>query len=62
MRLHIVNRDVKNVHEELSQFAQLDTIFFEEDWQDKRSVVWFNGLVISFPFNPEVGDTTTAAP
>jgi len=32
----VVDRDVKNVHEELSRLAQLGIIFFEEDGQSKR--------------------------
>jgi predicted transcriptional regulator len=58
----VVDRDVKNVHEELSRLAQLGIIFFEEDGQSKRPVVWFDELVINFPFGPESGDTATAAP
>ena len=58
----IVDRDVKNVYEELSRLAQLGIIFFEEDGQSKRPVVWFDELVINLPFDPEAGDTATAAP
>jgi predicted transcriptional regulator len=58
----VVERNVKNVHEELSQLAQLGIIFFEEDGQRKRPVVWFDELVISLPFEPEAGDTAAAAP
>ena len=58
----VVDRDVKNVHEELSRLAQLGIIFFEEDGQSKRPVVWFDGLVINLPFGSEAGDTATAAP
>ncbi|WP_121820748.1 HVO_A0114 family putative DNA-binding protein [Halostella salina] len=57
----VVDRDVKNVHEELSQLAQLGIIFFEEDGQSKRPVVWFDELVINLPFDPEAGDTATAS-
>ena len=57
----VVDRDVKNVHEELSRLAQLGIIFFEEDGQSKRPVVWFDELVINIPFDPETGDTATAA-
>ena len=56
----VVDRDVKNVHEELSRLAQLGIIFFEEDSQSKRPIVWFDELVISLPFDPEAGDTATA--
>ena len=58
----VVDRDVKNVHQELSRLAQLGIIFFEEDGQRKRPVVWFDELVINLPFDPEAGDTATAAP
>ena len=57
----VVDRDVKNVHEELSRLAQLGIIFFEEDGQSKRPVVWFDELVINLPFDPEAGDTATAS-
>ncbi len=58
----IVDRDSKNVYEELTRLAQLGIIFFEEDGQRKRPVVWFDELVINLPFDPEAGDTATAAP
>ncbi len=58
----VVDRDVKNVYEELSRLAQLGIIFFEEDGQSKRPVVWFDELVISLPFDPEAEDTAAAAP
>jgi predicted transcriptional regulator len=58
----VVDRDVKNVHEELSRLAQLGIIFFEENGQSKRPVVWFDELLINLPFDPEAGDTTAATP
>jgi len=58
----VVDRDVKNVHEELSRLAQLGIIFFEEDGQRKRPIVWFEQLVINLSFDPEAGDTATASP
>ena len=58
----VVDRDVKNVHEELSRLAQLGIIFFEEDGQRKRPIVWFDELVITLPFDPETDNTTTATP
>ncbi|WP_348611696.1 hypothetical protein [Halobaculum rarum] len=58
----VVDRDVKNVREELSRLAQLGITFFEEDGQSKRPVVRFDELVITLPFDPETGDTATAAP
>jgi predicted transcriptional regulator len=58
----VVERDVKNVHDELSHLAQLGIIFFEEDGQRKRPVVWFDELVITLPFEPNTEDTAAAAP
>jgi len=58
----VVDRDVKNVYEELNRLAQLGIIFFEEEGRSKRPVVWFDELVISLPFDSESGDTATAAP
>ncbi len=58
----VVDRDVKNVHEELSRLAQLGIVFFEEEGQSKRPVVWFDELVISLPFDSDSADTATAAP
>jgi len=58
----VVDRDVKNVHEELSRLARLGIVFFEEDGQRKRPVVWFDELVITLPFDSDAGDTAAAAP
>ncbi|RQG93305.1 hypothetical protein EA462_02180 [Natrarchaeobius halalkaliphilus] len=58
----VVDRDVKNVYEELSQLAQLGIIFFEENGQSKRPIVWFDELVITLAFDSETGDRATAAP
>jgi predicted transcriptional regulator len=58
----VVDRDVKNVHEELSRLARLGIIFFEEDGQRKRPVVWFDELVITLPVDPDASDSTAAAP
>lgn len=58
----VVDRDVKNVHEELSRLAQLGIIFFEDDGQRKRPIVWFDELRITLPFDPKAGDTAAAPP
>ena len=58
----VVDRDVKNVHEELTRLAQLGIIFFEKDGQSKRPVVWFDELVINLPFGPETNETATVTP
>ena len=56
----VVERDVKNVYEELNHLAQLGVIFFEEDGQSKAPIVWFDELVINLPFDPKGGDTGAA--
>jgi len=58
----VVDRDIKNVHEELSRLAQQGIVFFEENGQSKRPVVWFDELIINLPFDQEAGDTTPATP
>ena len=56
----VVDRDVKNVHEELSRLAQLGIIYYEEEGRSKRPVVWFDELVIELPFERKTQDTVTA--
>jgi predicted transcriptional regulator len=56
----VVDRDVKNVHNELSHLAQLGIIYYEKEGQRKRPIVWFDELVINLPFEPESGDAATA--
>jgi predicted transcriptional regulator len=58
----VVDRDVKNVHEELSRLARLGIVYFEEEAQRKRPVVWFDEFVIELSFDPDTGGTATAAP
>lgn len=58
----VVERDVKNVHEELTRLGQLGIVYFEEEGRSKRPVVWFDELVIDLPFESKDGDTATATP
>lgn len=46
-------RDVKNVHEQLTRLESLGVIYFAEEGQSKRPVVWFDDLVIGIPFGDE---------
>jgi predicted transcriptional regulator len=57
-----VDRDVKNVHEELTRLARLGIISFEEEGRRRRPVVWFEELVIDLPFESKNQDATTASP
>jgi predicted transcriptional regulator len=58
----VVDRDVKNVHEELTRLAQLGIVYFEEEGRSKRPVVWFDELVIDLPFESKDSDSATAIP
>jgi len=44
------------------RLSKLGIIFFEQDGQSKRPVVWFDELVINLPFDPEAGDTASVTP
>lgn len=54
----LVERDVKNVHEELTRLEAMGVIRFVEDSRSKRPVFPYNELVIDIPF----GDTETETP
>lgn len=56
----VVERDVKNVHEELTRLDRVGIVYFEEEGRRKRPVVWFDELVIDLPFESEDSDTATA--
>lgn len=55
-----VDRDVKNVYEELNELARLGIIYFEEEGRRKRPVVWFDELVIQLPFGSDADDGIAA--
>jgi predicted transcriptional regulator len=48
-----VERDVKNVHEQLTRLESLGVIYFAKEGQSNRPVVWFDDLVIDIPFGEE---------
>jgi predicted transcriptional regulator len=52
----LVERDVKNVHEELTRLCRQGVIQFDEDGRSKRPVFPYRDLVISLPF---AGDERT---
>lgn len=57
----IVERDVKNVHEELTKLEAMGVIRFEDDGQAKCPVFPFDELVITVPFPHAVADEETGA-
>ena len=56
-----VDRDVKNVHEQLTRLESLGVIYFAEEGQSKRPVVWFDDLVIDIDVTDE-SETADPAP
>jgi predicted transcriptional regulator len=46
----VVDRDVKNVHQNLVEFAELGVVEFVEDGRAKRPVARYDGLRIDVPF------------
>lgn len=47
----LVDRDVKNVHDELMRLERLGVVRFDRDGQAKRPVLPYDELVISLPFD-----------
>lgn len=56
----IVDRDKKNVHQELTTLEALGVIRFEDDSHSKRPVFPYDDLVIS-PFGPDSGNSAVTA-
>ena len=48
-----VERDVSTVHKQLTRLESLGVIYFAEEGQSKRPVVWFDDLVTDIPFGDE---------
>lgn len=57
----LVDRDVKNVHEELTRLAGVGVIRLEDDGRAKRPIVPYDELVI-VPFAQSDDSTSVAAP
>lgn len=51
----LVDRDVKNVHEELSELEQLGVIRFETSGRAKQPIFPYEEIVISLPFDHDRG-------
>ena len=53
----LVDRDVKNVHQNLTLLESLNVIEFEQDGRSKRPVMPYDGIEIDIPFDhPVAGD------
>lgn len=57
----LAGRDVKNVHQELTELEQLGVIRFETDGRAKRPVFPYEELVISLPFDHDRAHDTARA-
>ncbi|WP_248909606.1 HVO_A0114 family putative DNA-binding protein [Halocatena marina] len=55
-----VDRDVKNVHEQLTRLANMGVIYFIEEGKAKRPVVWFDELIMRVPFDTTSNEATAA--
>lgn len=58
----LVERDVKNVHEELTKLEAMGIIRFEANGQAKRPLFPFDELLISVPFAHRPDDEESLAP
>lgn len=47
----VVDRDVKNVHDELTRLERLGIIRFEQDGRSKRPIFPYEEVVITVPFD-----------
>ena len=57
----LVERDVKNVHEELAHLEMMGVIHFAEEGRSKRPVFPYDELVISVSFGHRSNDETDSA-
>jgi predicted transcriptional regulator len=57
----LVERDVKNVHEELARLETMGVIHFAEEGRSKRPVFPYDELVITVPFGQRSNDETDRA-
>lgn len=52
----VVDRDVRQVHRNLSELAELHLIDLVEDGQSKRPSIWYDTIELDLPLvNPDVG-------
>lgn len=54
----LVERDVRQVHDNLTELAQLNLIRFETDGRAKRPVVWYDDIDVELPIAEEGGAAT----
>jgi len=57
----LVDRDIKNVHEEVSELERLGVIKLEQDGRTKRPIFSYDEIVISLPFDVDTSRDTAEA-
>lgn len=58
----LVERDIRQVHDNLNELEALGLIEFETAGRAKRPTVWYDEIAVELPLKPESGDTTVATP
>ena len=56
----LVDRDVRQVHRNLSELEELGLIEFEQDGQSKRPSVWYDSIAVDLPLLDSETDSETA--
>jgi predicted transcriptional regulator len=55
-----VGRDVRQVHRNLTELAELGLIDFEEEGQSKRPTVWYDAIEVDLPLLDSGGESDAA--
>jgi len=56
----LVDRDVRQVHDNLRELERMNLLRFEEDGRARRPVVWYTDLTVELPIDGRTGTTPTA--
>ena len=56
----LVDRDVRQVHRNLSELESLGLIDFEDDGQAKRPTVWYDAIEVGLPLHDAASEYDTA--
>ncbi|RDI69570.1 HVO_A0114 family putative DNA-binding protein [Halopelagius longus] len=57
----LVDRDIKNVSNSLTDLAELGLVKFEEDGRSKRPVVWYNDIHVKYDLGVDGEGTEVSA-
>jgi len=53
----LVDRDVRQVHDELTALARLNLVYFETEGRAKRPMVWYDDIDVELPITREESAT-----